>query len=212
MTAALEVGEWSAARPGRTLPPGKTQYPFYRGLGRPQARSGRAKNLVPTVIFFNRHSFIQVHCLHSSTYVTATFSILPAVRVSYHNRYHHFHTSPCLSIHLSLVHYTRTPRIHFPAPSLHTYAMSEGVHPVCRGLYTPFLGRRYAGNRGCGESFLFGRGIISYPLQSPVPLPNLHHSPLSLPLKPGPRYQECATFDIHLNQTPTTFLFSPLQC
>ena len=26
-------GEWSAARPGRTLPPGKTQYPFYRRLG-----------------------------------------------------------------------------------------------------------------------------------------------------------------------------------
>ena len=33
MIAALEGGEWSAARPGRTLPPGKTQYPFYRRLG-----------------------------------------------------------------------------------------------------------------------------------------------------------------------------------
>ena len=33
MTAALEGGEWSAARPGRTLPPGKTWYPFYRRLG-----------------------------------------------------------------------------------------------------------------------------------------------------------------------------------
>jgi hypothetical protein len=29
MTAALEGGEWSAARPGRTVPPGKTRYPFY---------------------------------------------------------------------------------------------------------------------------------------------------------------------------------------
>jgi len=28
MTAALEGGEWSAARPGRTLPPGKTPYSF----------------------------------------------------------------------------------------------------------------------------------------------------------------------------------------
>ena len=36
MTAALEGGEWSAARPGRTLPPGKTRYPFYRRLGGPQ--------------------------------------------------------------------------------------------------------------------------------------------------------------------------------
>jgi len=33
MTAALEGGEWSAAHPGCTLPPGKTQYPFYRRLG-----------------------------------------------------------------------------------------------------------------------------------------------------------------------------------
>jgi hypothetical protein len=43
-------GEWSAARPGRTLPPGKTRYPFYRRLGGPQGRSGRAENLVPTGI------------------------------------------------------------------------------------------------------------------------------------------------------------------
>ena len=50
MTAALEGGEWSAARPSRTLPPGKTRCPFYRGLGGPQGRSGRAENLVPTEI------------------------------------------------------------------------------------------------------------------------------------------------------------------
>ena len=50
MTAALEGGEWSAACPGRTLPPGKTRYPFYKRLGGPQGRSGRAENLVPTGI------------------------------------------------------------------------------------------------------------------------------------------------------------------
>jgi len=33
MTAALEGGESSAARPGRTLPPGKTRYQFYRRSG-----------------------------------------------------------------------------------------------------------------------------------------------------------------------------------
>ena len=33
----LEGGEWSAARPGRTLPPGKTRYPFYRRPGGPRA-------------------------------------------------------------------------------------------------------------------------------------------------------------------------------
>ena len=52
MTAALEGGEWSAARPDRTLPAGKTRYQFYRRLGGPQGRSGRAENLVPTGIRF----------------------------------------------------------------------------------------------------------------------------------------------------------------
>jgi len=32
MTAALEGGEWSASRPGRTLPPGMALHPFYRRL------------------------------------------------------------------------------------------------------------------------------------------------------------------------------------
>ena len=50
MTTVLEGGEWSAGRPGRTLPPGKTRHSFYRGLGGPQGRSGRAENLVPTGI------------------------------------------------------------------------------------------------------------------------------------------------------------------
>jgi len=50
ITAALEGGEWSAARPGRNLPPGKTRYPFYRRLGGPQGRSGRTENLVATGI------------------------------------------------------------------------------------------------------------------------------------------------------------------
>jgi len=50
MTAALEGSEWSAARPDRILPPGKTRYPFYRRLGGPQGRSGGAENLVSTGI------------------------------------------------------------------------------------------------------------------------------------------------------------------
>ena len=50
MTMALEGSEWSAARPDRTLPPGKTRYPFYRSLGGPQGLSGRAENLVSTGI------------------------------------------------------------------------------------------------------------------------------------------------------------------
>jgi hypothetical protein len=50
MSAALEGGEWSASRRGRTSPPGKIQDPFYRRLSGPQGRSGRAENLVPTGI------------------------------------------------------------------------------------------------------------------------------------------------------------------
>ena len=50
MTTTLEGGEWSAARHGRTLPPGKTRCPFYGRLGGSQGRSGRAQNLVPTGI------------------------------------------------------------------------------------------------------------------------------------------------------------------
>jgi len=50
ITTALEGGEWSAACPGCTLPPGKTQYPFYRRLGGPQGQSGHTENLAPTMI------------------------------------------------------------------------------------------------------------------------------------------------------------------
>ena len=45
MTTALEGVEWSAARPDRTLPPGKNPYPLYRRLGEPQGRSWQAENL-----------------------------------------------------------------------------------------------------------------------------------------------------------------------
>ena len=51
ITAALERGEWSAAGPGRTLPPGKTRYPLYRRVGGSQGRSEWAENLVPTGIW-----------------------------------------------------------------------------------------------------------------------------------------------------------------
>jgi hypothetical protein len=47
MTTALEVGEWSAARPGRTLPPGRTRYQLYRRLGGPQGWSGRVRKISP---------------------------------------------------------------------------------------------------------------------------------------------------------------------
>ena len=71
MTAALEGSEWSAARPGRTLPPGKTRYPLYRRLGGPQGRPGRAENLVPTGI---RSRTVQsvAHLLYRLNYLAHT--------------------------------------------------------------------------------------------------------------------------------------------
>ena len=51
MTSAVEGGEWSAARPSRTLPPWKTRYSFYKRLGGTQGRSGRAENLVLIYIY-----------------------------------------------------------------------------------------------------------------------------------------------------------------
>jgi hypothetical protein len=47
MASALEGGEWSAARPGRTLPQGKTRYPLYKRLGGPQGRSGQVRKISP---------------------------------------------------------------------------------------------------------------------------------------------------------------------
>ena len=67
MTAALEVGEWSVARPGRTLLPGKTRYPLYRRLGGPQGRSGRAENLaLPRFDYRNVQPV--AHSLHRLSY------------------------------------------------------------------------------------------------------------------------------------------------
>ena len=51
MTAALEGGEWSAAWPGRTLPPGKDPVHIVKEAGwAPGSVWTGAKNLAPTEI------------------------------------------------------------------------------------------------------------------------------------------------------------------
>jgi len=40
-------GEGSTSRPGRSLLPGNTRYPFYRRLGGPQGRSGQLREISP---------------------------------------------------------------------------------------------------------------------------------------------------------------------
>jgi hypothetical protein len=47
MNSALEEAEWSAARPGRSLLPGNTRHPLYRGLDGPQGRFGQMRKISP---------------------------------------------------------------------------------------------------------------------------------------------------------------------
>ena len=47
MTAALEGGEWSAARPGRILPPGKDPVPIVQKAGWAPGPVWTAENLAP---------------------------------------------------------------------------------------------------------------------------------------------------------------------
>jgi hypothetical protein len=44
-------GEWSAERPGRTLPPGETRYALYRSLSGLQGRSGQVRKISPPLGF-----------------------------------------------------------------------------------------------------------------------------------------------------------------
>jgi len=57
MTAALEGGEWSAARPGRTLPLGKTRYPlrifiYCRQILKKKVRSTFLVHMIFIFLFF----------------------------------------------------------------------------------------------------------------------------------------------------------------
>jgi len=47
LSTALEGGEGSASRPGRSLPPGKSRYPLYRRLGGHKGRSGQVRKISP---------------------------------------------------------------------------------------------------------------------------------------------------------------------
>ena len=54
MTTALEGGEESASRPGRSLPPRKTQYPLYRRHSGPQGWSRQVRKILPLPGFIPR--------------------------------------------------------------------------------------------------------------------------------------------------------------
>jgi len=54
MTTALEGGEGSTSRPGRSLPPGEIRYPLYRRLGGTQGRYGQVQKISPPPEFDHR--------------------------------------------------------------------------------------------------------------------------------------------------------------
>ena len=68
MTTALEGGEGSAARPGHSLPLGKTRYPLYKMLGGPQGRSGQVQKISPPSGFDPRT--VQPVASHYTDYAT----------------------------------------------------------------------------------------------------------------------------------------------
>jgi hypothetical protein len=97
MTGALEGGEWSAARPNRTLPPGKTRYPYYTRLGGPQGRSGQVRKITPPTgirsldrparsqslyrLSYPAHSFLSTVAKLRKATMSFVMSVRPSVRV-----------------------------------------------------------------------------------------------------------------------------------
>jgi len=108
MTAALEGSDWLAARPGHTLPPGKTRYPFYWRLGGPQGRSGRAENLVPTgirsrtvetVVRISAVSEINLFCVYNISSLDHVVSQINPIYMLFTS-----HLLFCLHLSSSLIH------------------------------------------------------------------------------------------------------------
>jgi len=134
MTAALEGGEWSAARPDRTLPPGKTRYPFYRRLGGPQGRSWRSENLVPTGI---RSRTVQPVVNHYTDWATRPTNMVYTVRFFFSSKCSLFHNSNVFGSCIIRILYTECAKIKkkiIPAPKgwewvelyLHSPCMCSG--------------------------------------------------------------------------------------
>jgi hypothetical protein len=75
LVRGIRRGEWSVARPNRTLIPGKTRYPLYRRLGGPKGQSGRAENLAPPG--FDSRTFQPVVSLYTNWATWPTFITVP---------------------------------------------------------------------------------------------------------------------------------------
>ena len=76
MTTALEGGEDSASRPGRSLTSGKTWYPLYRRLGGPQGRSGYVRKISPPTVNRSPDRPARSQSLYRLSYRAHMFCIL----------------------------------------------------------------------------------------------------------------------------------------
>jgi hypothetical protein len=77
MITALEGGEGSASRPGRSLPPGKTRYTLYRRLGGPQGRSGQVRKISPP--HPRRDDLLRTSSKSSKPLIKTAFVLNPAL-------------------------------------------------------------------------------------------------------------------------------------
>ena len=99
------------SRPGRSLPPGKSRYPLYRMLGRPQGRSGQVpKTSSPPG--FDTRNVKSVASRYTDWATRPTCYPGKAINIAY---------SQCVSVDLDMQYAKRTYRIMFPrVPSAST--------------------------------------------------------------------------------------------
>jgi hypothetical protein len=96
MTTALEGGERSASRPGRSLPSVKTRYPLYMRLGGPQGRSGQLRKISPPPRFDTR-TFQPVASLYTDRATRAQgLGITYVIRT---NKMHTFYISDLVQLY-----------------------------------------------------------------------------------------------------------------
>jgi len=118
MTATLEGGEWSVARPGHTLTPGKTRYPFYRRLGGPQGRPGSTENLVPAGI---RSRTIQPVVRRYTDWTT---------RPTHTHTHIYIHTYIYIHAYTSIYIYIKWTPTYIPLIPI--YAPFSSIYMICR--------------------------------------------------------------------------------
>jgi hypothetical protein len=83
MTNGTRRGWGSASRPGRSLPPEKTQYPLYRRLVGPQGRSGQLRKFFPSPGFdpLIVQTVASCYTYSATRPTTLTYSMLEFLRV-----------------------------------------------------------------------------------------------------------------------------------